>query len=77
MKDLIKWFDNLPKLVKAIFALPGIAVLWAIYRLVKAIDSGDILQILVAVVLLIAGPTFVWVIDLITILLYDKVIWFK
>ena len=39
MKDIIKGFDGLPLIVKIIFALPGLDVLWGFYRLIKGLDK--------------------------------------
>ena len=43
MKDLINAIDNLPWIVKLIFCLPVIAIVWSIYRLVRSIAAGNIL----------------------------------
>ena len=75
MKDIIKAVDNLPLIVKIILALPGLAVVWAIYRLLRSLDKKNTLGIVLAIVLIFAGPTFFWVIDLICLLLNGKVWW--
>lgn len=76
MKELIKTFDNLPLLVKIILSLPGIAVIWQIYRLVKSINDNNAVGMVLAVVLLFAGPSFFWIIDLICILVKGHIWWF-
>ena len=75
MKDIIKAFDNLPLIVKIILALPGIAIIWQIYRLIKSLNDGNVLGIILAIVLLVAGPTFFWIIDLVCIILKGNVWW--
>ena len=76
MKDLIKAIDNLPWIVKVILCLPVVAIVWSIYRLVKSIDAGNVLGIVLSIILLFAGPTFVWIIDLICVLVNKKIWWF-
>ncbi len=76
MKDIIKAFDGLPLIVKIILSLPCIAIVWQIYRLIKSINDNNILGIILAVVLLVAGPTFVWIIDLVCIIFRGNVWWF-
>ncbi len=76
MKDIIKAFEGLPLIVKIILSLPGIAIVWQIYRLIKSVSENNILGIILAVVLLVAGPTFVWIIDLVCIILRGNVWWF-
>ena len=75
MKDIIKAVDNLPLIVKIILALPGLAVVWAIYRLLRSLEKKNTLGIVLAIVLIFANPTFFWVIDLICLLLNGKVWW--
>lgn len=75
MKSLIKSFDNLPKLVKLIFALPGLDIIWAVYRLCRSINKGNVLGVLLAVVMLAVCPAIFWIVDIITILVSDEVIW--
>ncbi len=76
MKDIIKAFDNLPLIVKIILSLPGIAIIWQIYRLIKSLNDGNVLGIILAIVLLVAGPAFFWIIDLVCIILKGNVWWF-
>lgn len=75
MKDLIKSFDSLPKLVKIILALPVLDIVWAIYRLCRSIDKGNLLGIVLAIVLIVVCPIIFWLVDIITIILLDKVLW--
>ena len=75
MKDIIKAVDNLPLLVKLILALPGLAVVWSIYRLLRSLDKNNTLGIVLAVVLIVAGPTVFWVVDMICLLLNGKIWW--
>ncbi|MBR1985085.1 MAG: hypothetical protein IKA31_05015 [Clostridia bacterium] len=75
MKSLIKSFDGLPKLVKLILALPMLDIVWAVYRLIRSINKGNVLGIVLGIVMLVACPAILWILDLITILLTDKVLW--
>lgn len=77
MKGLIKWFDDAPLIVKIILALPVINITWGIYRLCKSLVSGNVLAIVLAIILLVAGPTVWWIVDLIAILLTGTILWFK
>lgn len=74
---LTKTFDDLPKLVKIILALPFLDIVWMVYRLIRSLEHGNMVGVLLAVLLLIFGgilPWF-WIVDLITIVVSDKVIW--
>ena len=72
---MIKAFDNLPKWLKVVLALPVLDILWNIYRLVKSIKKDSIVGIIFAILLITIGLAFMWLVDIITILLYDKVLW--
>ncbi|MBE0700270.1 MAG: hypothetical protein IH571_01155 [Acholeplasmataceae bacterium] len=74
MRDLVKSFDNLPWIAKFILALPildGIA--WGIYRLAKGLDKKDNVLVLAGILWIFLGIAFLWIIDLITVILYGRV----
>jgi len=72
MKSFIKTFDDLPFVLKVIFALPGLDFLWGIYRLLKGIDTKNTLLIIVGAIWIFAGAAIFWIIDLVTIILNKK-----
>ncbi len=72
---MVKTFDKLPLWAKLILSLPFLDILWVIYRLCKSIDKNNMIGIVLACVLLILGIPFLWLVDLITIALYNKIIW--
>ena len=75
MKSLIKSFDNLPLIVKIIFALPLLDILWVVYRLIRSIVHNNVLGIVLAVLLIVIGLPFLWLVDIITLFVSGKVIW--
>lgn len=77
MKGLIKWFDDAPKIIKIILALPVINICWSVYRLCKSIESGNVLALVLAIILLVAGPAIWWIVDIVAILLTGSILWFK
>ena len=75
MKDLIKAMDELPLILKVILCLPGIDIIWSIYKLCKSIDSNNIIYIILGILVIFPGATFIWIIDIITVILNGKVWW--
>lgn len=75
MNSVVKSFDSLPKIVKIIFALPFLDIIWAIYRLIRSISKSNVLAILLSIVMLVLCPAIFWIVDLITIIISDKVLW--
>lgn len=74
MKDLIKAMDKLPWIVKLILCIPALDIVWTIYRLLRSLVAGNTLAIVLSIVLFFCAP-FVWLIDLICVLLNKKVWW--
>ena len=75
MKDLIKWFENAPIWLKIIFALPGIDIVWAVFRIIKGATKGNLVLILVGILWIILGWAVLWVIDIVSILIKKHPIW--
>jgi hypothetical protein len=76
LNELIRSFDNLPKIVKLILAIPALDIIWVIYRIVKSVRDNNMLGIILGVILLFAGFPFLWLIDIICIIMKDTVWWF-
>jgi hypothetical protein len=74
MKDLVKAFDGLPWIVKLILALPGIdSIAYGIYRIAKGIDKKDNAILIAGIIWLLIGWPILWIVDMITIILFKKV----
>ena len=72
MKNFIKMINDLPKLVKIILCIPCLDIIWAIYRIVKGIDTKNTVLLVLGILWIIPGAAFAWAVDLITTILYDK-----
>ena len=75
MKEIINAFDNLPKWAKVVLALPMLDIVWAFYRLFRSIDKQSVLGIVLGILMIIICPVLMWIVDIITIIAYDKVLW--
>ena len=76
LNELIRSFDNLPKIVKLILAIPALDIIWVIYRILKSVRDNNMPGIILGVVLLFVGVPFLWLIDIICIIMKDTVWWF-
>ena len=47
--------DDLPYIVKILFCLPVIDILWAIYRIVKGVCKGHIVTLIAGIIWFIAA----------------------
>lgn len=75
MNAFVKGMDNLGLVWKLIFALPFLDIIWNIYRLMRSVDKGSVLGIVLAIILIVIGWSFLWILDIITILLSRRVLW--
>ncbi len=75
MKSLIKSIKGLPLIVKLILALPGLDIFWNVYRTMRSLAKDNLIGVILGILLIFVGWSFLWVIDLITILLKGDVLW--
>ncbi len=74
MKEIVKAFDGLPWILKLILALPGIdGIAYGIYRIAKGIDKKDNTILIAGIIWIIVGWALLWIIDLVTVIVYKKV----
>ena len=75
MKDFLKAMDELPFIVKVLLCIPALDIVWTVYRLIKSLDAQNTAGIVVSVIMFFCAP-FVWLIDLICVLVNKKIWWF-
>ena len=77
MKVLVKAFDDLPIWLKFVLALLGIdGVAYGIYRIAKGVDQKDNVMLIVGILWIVAGFFLLWIIDMVSVLLYGNVKFF-
>lgn len=75
MKDFISAMDKLPLWAKILLAIPMLDIVWVVYRLIKSINANNTLGIVLAIILIVIGIPFLWLVDIISIIVLNKVIW--
>jgi hypothetical protein len=75
MRSLINAIDNLPLIVKLILCIPAVAIVWMIYRVCRSLDKNNLVGVVLAIVLVFVGIPFMWLIDLLCILVKGNVWW--
>ena len=75
MKALIKALDDLPLIVKIILCLPALDIIWCISRVCRSVVKNNVLGIVLGILTIFPGVAFVWIIDLITVILTGKIWW--
>lgn len=75
MKEYVNAFDGFSKVIKFLLALPALDILWVIYRVCKSATKNNILGVVLGIVLIFVGFPFLWLLDMITIVTSDSVLW--
>lgn len=75
MKNFIDAMEKLPLWLKVVLALPALDIIWVVYRLAKSIDKNNTIGIVLAIVLIVVGIPFLWLVDIITLLISNYVLW--
>jgi len=68
----VEWMDDLPFIVKIIFCLPGLDLIWAIYRIVKGSEKNSVGLLVVGILWAVLGWSILWILDLVTTLVLGK-----
>jgi hypothetical protein len=77
MRDIVKAFDGLPWIIKLILALPFIdGLAWGIYRIAKGVSQNNGLLIIIGIIWVFVGFFLLWVIDLFSVIVHGKPIYF-
>lgn len=76
MQQYIDFMDDLPFILKLLFALPVLNIAWGIYRLIKGVRDNNVLLLVIGIIWTFAGWTILWIIDLVTIIIYGRPIVF-
>ena len=77
MSAFVKWMDDRNRLVKILFCLPIIDILWGLYRLFEAISIKDWFKLVLAIIWILIAGFVGWVLDLVWIIVFGHIFWFK
>ena len=75
MKQLIKAMDELPFILKLVLCIPALDIAWSVYKICRSLDKKNVLGIVLGVLTIFPGAVFIWIIDMITVLMNKKVWW--
>lgn len=75
MKGFIDAMDKLPLLVKILLAIPMLDIVWVVYRIARSVEKKNTLGIVLGIVMIFIGIPFLWLIDIVTIIINGNVWW--
>ena len=72
MQDLIKKVNELPLIVKLLLCIPAVEIFYGICRILNQATKQpiDVVWLLIAILTVIPGAFFMWVVDLVCVLMY-------
>ena len=76
MRGYIDWMNGHGRLVKIILCIWILDITWAVYRIGGAIINKNWLHLVLGILWIIAAGTVGWILDLIWIILFNKIFWF-
>ena len=68
MKSFIETVNKWPLIVKLLLCIPVVEIFYGICRIINQVSKGNILLLVVAILTVIPGATFMWLVDLLWIL---------
>lgn len=74
MQDLIKKVNELPLIVKLILCIPAIEIFYGICRILNQLTKPkiDVLWLVIAILTIIPGAVFMWIVDIVCVVLYNR-----
>lgn len=68
MQELLKQVSELPLIVKVLLCIPCVEIFYGVCRVVNGIVKNDAVWIIIAVLTIVPGAFFMWILDLIWVL---------
>lgn len=70
MDELIQRVNGLPLIVKLILCIPAVDIFYGVCRIMNGVAKNDVLWIVLGILTVIPGAFFIWILDVIWVLLY-------
>ena len=75
MNSVAKAIEGLPFIVKLLLCIPAVDIVWQVYKICKSGAKGNVLGIVLGVLCIFPGAFFMWLIDLITLIVKGDRVW--
>lgn len=72
MKQLVDELNGLPLIIKVILCIPAVDIVWGIARICKGLADKNLLFTILGILTVFPGAAFIWIIDLILVLLRGR-----
>lgn len=68
MKDIIKSVNGLPLIVKLLLCIPIVEIVYSVCRVINGVANKSVLWIVIGILTIVPGAAFMWLVDLICVL---------
>ena len=77
-RKITKAYEALPKLLKIVLQIFFGIIIGGVYRIIRFLETGNIISLVVGILVLVTGigNVIIWIVDLITEILFDRIIFF-
>ncbi|MGN0806956.1 MAG: hypothetical protein ACI4MN_00730 [Candidatus Coproplasma sp.] len=68
MKDFIKQVNGLSLVIKLLLCIPAVEIFYGVCRVINGVIKKDALWIVLAILTIVPGACFMWILDLVWVL---------
>ena len=72
MKGIVKAMNGLPWILKIILCIPVLDIFWSVGRVINGLAKGSILWTIIGILTIVPGAAFMWIVDIILVILRVK-----
>lgn len=72
MKSIVNSMNGLPWIVKLILCIPVLDIFWSVGRVINGLAKGSVLWTIIGILTIIPGAAFMWLVDLILVIVRKK-----
>ena len=76
MSEYLKWMEGQSKALRIVLCIWILDITWAVYRIGRAVVKKNTLHLILGIIWVLAAGTVGWILDLIWMILFDKIFWF-
>jgi hypothetical protein len=75
MKELVQSYKGLNWLIKLVFCIPFLEIVTSVVRVIDGICEKNLVKTIVSILIIFPGATFMWIVDLIWVILFKRHFW--
>lgn len=77
MQAFINWMNGRSRLVKLLFCLPVIDIIWGVYRVLGAIADKNWLRLVLGILWIVFGGFVGWILDILAVIIVGHIFWWQ